>query len=357
MLFFHLSIAIDFISWGMVSYVFASYLSIYLFSLLYAVFEHFTWKRYVTLTFLASLSLLMHILSPVHLFIPVLILYALTCRNLPLSRHLLFALMTAIILAVNSFWLIPLVQFFQEKSVRPEHYGLGLQIYNVFEAVTVYIQQHQSILYRKTPQLNNTFMEVMLLLFSLGGFLFWWREKRYKLVFSFSGGSLVIFAIAYYGSHADFFAQLQPQRFIVPLNIFLIVPASMGIYCTLQPLFRGKSLPAICFICSLIFAVLVGPVAKPLKAIYGYDLYRLSCAFPPPLTDLLTWLENHTSREGRILIEDSECDTEHQYYGAHFPALFPEYVKREYLCGPRPHVSCQACLCKFYGRITLCKAD
>ncbi|MBW1854571.1 MAG: hypothetical protein JRJ00_07815, partial [Deltaproteobacteria bacterium] len=26
----------------------------------------------------------------------------------------------------------------------------------------------------------------------------------------------------------------------------------------------------------------------------------------------------------------------HQYYGAHFPALFPEYTKREYLCGPRP---------------------
>jgi hypothetical protein len=82
--------------------------------------------------------------------------------------------------------------------------------------------------------------------------------------------------------------------------------------------------------------VLVGPVAKPLKAIYTYNLYRLSCKFPTPLKELLNWLEEHTNREGRILIEDSEFDTLHQYYGAHLPALFPEYVKREYLCGPRP---------------------
>ena len=50
----------------------------------------------------------------------------------------------------------------------------------------------------------------------------------------------------------------------------------------------------------------------------------------------LNWLENHTNREGRIIIEDSESDTFHQYYKAHLPALFPEYVKHEYLCSPRP---------------------
>jgi hypothetical protein len=52
--------------------------------------------------------------------------------------------------------------------------------------------------------------------------------------------------------------------------------------------------------------------------------------------DLLSWLEDHTGRDGRILIEDSEFDTAHQFYGGHLPALFPEHLKREYLCGPRP---------------------
>jgi hypothetical protein len=152
----------------------------------------------------------------------------------------------------------------------------------------------------------------------------------------FMGGTLFLFAIAYTGSHTDFFAQLQPQRFTIPLNIFLIIPASVGMMLILQTLFKERSVPTTCFICSLIFVVLVGPVAKPLKAIYTYNLYRLSCEFPTPLKELLNWLENHTDRQGRIVIEDSESDTFHQYYGAHFPALFPEKVKREYLCGPRP---------------------
>jgi hypothetical protein len=50
-------------------------------------------------------------------------------------------------------------------------------------------------------------------------------------------------------------------------------------------------------------------------------------------------LRHNTTRDGRILVEDSEYLREspaHEYYGGHFPGLFPEYVKREYLCGPRP---------------------
>ena len=152
----------------------------------------------------------------------------------------------------------------------------------------------------------------------------------------FLGGVFFLFIIAYYGSYTTFFAQLQPQRFTIPLNIFLIIPGSVGILLTLQTLFKGKGVTATFFIFSLAFVFLVAPVIKPLKVIYKYKLYRLSCEFPSPIKELLNWLEYHTSRKGRILIEDSEFDTGHQYYGAHLPALFPEYVKREYLCGPRP---------------------
>jgi hypothetical protein len=90
------------------------------------------------------------------------------------------------------------------------------------------------------------------------------------------------------------------------------------------------------FILSLAFVFLFGPVIKPLNMIYREGLYRMSCEFPAPLKKLLTWIEENTTQEGRILIEDSEYTTSHQYYGGHLPALFPEYVKREFLCGPRP---------------------
>ena len=335
-LFFHLSIAIDLVSWGMLSYVFVCYLSVYLLSLFYKLFEDFTWKRYCIVVLLSSITFLMHILSPISLVVPFLILYAGSFTKLSFSRHMALVLMAIIILLVNSFWLIPILQFFQDKTIRPENYTFTLQIDNPLEPLNVYLRQQQSILYRKIPQLNNTFIETIVLLFGIGGFYYMWKARSTKLMFSILGGALFLFAIAYYGSHTNFFPQLQPQRFTIPLNIFLIIPASICLFLIFQSLLAGKSKPVACFIIALVFVLLVGPVAKPLKAIYNYNLYRLSCDFPKPLTELLNWMQDNTSREGRILIEDSESDTGHQFYGAHFPALFPEYVQREYLCGPRP---------------------
>ena len=336
LLLFHLSLAVDFMSWGMVSFVWVSFLSLYLLSLFYTLFHHFTWKRYLLTTLLSSLVLLMHILSPLLLVPPLLILYVCHFKTLTPRHHLSLALMALIVLSLNSYWLIPVTQFFQDKTTRPENYRFTLQIENVLEPLNVYIRQTQSILHRKTPALNNTFMDALLLLFGLAGFFGWWKEGKQKLSLSLLGGILFLFAAAYYGSHTSVFPQLQPQRFTLPLNVFLLLPASAGMGALLLALFRGKGALETVFILSLITVLLVQPVFKPLKTLGTYNLYRLSCEFPAPLTELLNWLEHATTREGRILIEDSECDTAHQYFGAHFPALFPEYLKREYLCGPRP---------------------
>jgi hypothetical protein len=336
MLLFHLSQAIDFVSWGMLSFVFMCYFSLYVFSLFNKLLESFNLRRYVVLVFLAPLLLLMHILSPVHLFIPILILYSLHFKQLTPSRHLLVILLVVIVLAVNSYWLIPIAQFFQDKTTRPDNYTFTLQNHSIFEPLTVYIKQQQSLLYRKIPLLNNTFIEVMLLLFGICGFYSWWKEKRFKLALPLAGGVVFTFFVAYYGSYTSLFPQLQPQRFTIPLNILLLIPASAGMLLVFRQLFRGRGVAASVFILALAFALVVDPVMRPLKIIYKFDLYRLSCEFPAPMGDLLRWLEDHTGRDGRILIEDSEYDTAHQFYGGHLPALFPEYLKREYLCGPRP---------------------
>jgi len=278
----------------------------------------------------------MHILSPFHLFIPILILYLLSFRRLSPAHHLLMALMCVVILLLNSYWLTPTLQFFDDKTARPENYNFSLQIDHISELINVYVQQRISHLYRRSPELNNTFMDIALLLLGSCGFFAWWKEKKIRLLLPFAGGIFVLFIIAYYGSHTKLFPQLQPQRFTLPLNIFLIIPASVGMSLVLQNVFQKRSAATILFILSLIFTLLLGPVLKPLKIIYKDRLYRLNCEFPSPLQDLLNFLEVTTRPEGRILLEDSEFDTGHQYYGAHLPALFPEYLRREFLCGPRP---------------------
>lgn len=336
LLFFHLSMTIDLVSWGMLSYVFMCYCSLYVFSLVYKLLEQFSWKRFVWLALVSSLLLMMHILAPVHLFIPLLMLYALSAQKLSFSRHLGLVSLALAVLIINSFWLIPLFQFFNDKTTRPENYNFALQITGLLEPLNVYLRQHQSLLYRKTPSLNNTFIEVALLLFGIGGMYRWLKEKRWALFLPFAAGVVFIFAVAYYGSHTRLFPQLQPQRFIVPLNILLLIPASAGVVPALRALFEKRGVAARLFSAALLFALLVGPVIQPLKTIYSYNLYRLNCEFSPAVEELLAWLDEHTTREGRILLEDSEYDTGHRFGGAHLPALFPERVKREYLCGPRP---------------------
>jgi len=338
MLFFFLSIAIDCVSWGMVSYVFVSYLSLYAFSIFYKWCNYSALRQYLILLFLSPVLLLMHIISPILLFVPSLTLYLLYFKKMKKLDHLMIVFLVIVILLLNSYWLVPLATFYHQITPY-EYFGSykPFQIYNIWEPFNVYIKQNSIFNPRPSPVLNNPFFEVILLLFGLVGFYLWIKEKKDKVFLFFLLGTLFLFVIGYYGSHTNFFAKFQPQRFLIPLNIFLIIPASRGIHYFLEKLFQGKSVKFKLFAFSLAFVALVHPVAKPLKTIYKYKIYLLSSTIPQPINNLLNWIRNHTSQEARILIEDSAFDSGHQYYGTHLPALFPHYVQREYICGPHPY--------------------
>jgi hypothetical protein len=117
------------------------------------------------------------------------------------------------------------------------------------------------------------------------------------------------------------------------------LPASIGVYNALEDILIGRRIQSMVLIFCATFILLYRPVVRPFITFYHSKPYRLSCIFPTNLSTLLNFLEKHTNREGRILIEDSEFSQEsppHEYYGGHFPGLFPEFLTREYLCGPRP---------------------
>ena len=102
---------------------------------------------------------------------------------------------------------------------------------------------------------------------------------------------------------------------------------------------------------SLIVLLLVPSFASKMYAItFGF----LDGAYGRPLVTsmhpgneaLVKWILENTTKEGRILIEDSGfLDTQgkdisvwgHQFYLTHFPALLPYYTKREFIGGPYPY--------------------
>ena len=342
----YLSLARIFIYCGMVSYIFALFLSLYALSLFYKLLCEFSWKSYLRVIIVTSLVFLTHILSLMHIVIPVTVLYPWHCRRLSFRQHVLIIIIPFLILVINSYWLIPLAQTLQFKTTDPKQWEFTFQIKNILEPLKVYIEQRKTVDYNFSESsqlynlLNNTFIDVVLLLFGASGFYIWYKEKKYNLLIPFLSGALFIFIIAFYGSHTDFIAQFQPERFTVALSLLFLVPASVGFYEAIQNTVRGKSTGAIIFMLCAAFVLLYRPVVEPFRLFLKNKWYHVNCEFPQQITDLLGFLEKNTSREGRILLEDSEYikfkSPSHEYYGGHLPAMFPEYVRREYLCGPRP---------------------
>ena len=338
-LFFHLSLAKDFVTWGMFSYVFAVFFSLYVLSAYYRLLQQFSWKRYLAVAIFVSLLVMMHILSFVHIAVPVLILFIAYYKEMTGRQKVAILFIPFIAGIVNWYWIVPLLQFFNDKTTQPGDYDFNLQIKSLIEPLRIYIGQRKAIDY-STPALNNTFIDVLFLVFSWSGFYCWYKKRSYHLIISFVSAFIFVFLIAFYGSHTVFFSQLQPERFTLPLTLLLIIPAGIGIYTIGVVLVKGRSTAAVVFILCAAFVLLYRPVVRPFFTFYDVKPFRLSCIFPQDLRSLLKCLESHTTREGRILIEDSEflrnISPFHKYYGGHFPGLFPEYLQREYLCGPRP---------------------
>ncbi|MEI6125629.1 MAG: hypothetical protein WCQ99_03660 [Pseudomonadota bacterium] len=337
-LFFHLSLAKDFVYWGMISYVFACFFSIYVLSLFYKLLEKFSWMLWLRTTILSSALLLMHILSPFHIALPILLLLIGYYNRMSKVQVMLILLIPVAILCANSFWIMPIVDFYRDTTTRPENYEFTLQITNIFEPLKVYLLQQKSINY-SILALNNTFIDVILLLFGAYGFYRWYSRRLFYLLASLSAGALCMFFIAFYGSQTVFLSKFQPERFALALSLLLIIPAGEGVWAAGESILRCKRPAAIFFIACLSFVLLFRPVIRPFGIFYKNALYRLACTFPLQLTELLTFFEKQTTRDGRILVEDAEfirAYSVHEYYGGHYPGLFPEHVKREYLCGPRP---------------------
>ncbi len=356
--FFHLSLPNDMVLWGMVSYVFACFFSLYILSVFYKLLNNFSFIRWLFFTGGATILLTMHILSPFHVIIPSIVLYCFFIKKLSARQHGLIIVSLLSILVLNSFWLIPILEFYQYKTARPENYEFALQIKNISEPLNVYLRQKRSIPLH-APELNNTFIEVMLLLLGGAGLFIFNKTKCKSLFLSFFAGTLFLFFVTYYGSHLPFFAQFQPQRFALPLNLLLLFPASAGLCLVLQKIFNNQTgFISVLFTLLLIIIVLYRPAIRPFGIFYKYSCYRLSCTMPESLNQLLDFLENNTTADGRILIEDSESTNDgtgifrpEAFYGTHIPGLFPAYVKREYLCGPRPMYPIKHSFAGFYDGI------
>jgi hypothetical protein len=303
------------IKYGMLGFGLNCSLGVLIYALLYDYLTSGRGSSCALLFLIAPLVMMLHPVSLIALVVPLGVLYVMACRTVCLRVHLLLGGVILFSVAVNSYWIVPLLQMFHYKL----HSG------HVFLAHG--LRTIAGDFFYKPGYGMRTIVFVTgvlgLHIWKKQGALLKWVPMFCTFVF--------LFALAYFGSYWDVTATLQPYRYIMALSFFLIPPAAETVTRAIK-ISQERFLTS-GGICVLVVALLLsGPLFSTSLAwlLRGRHLY---CSLPAAGYELVDWIRHRTTRAGRILVQDSRG---HVYFGGHFLGLLPVITEREFIGGVMP---------------------
>jgi len=329
-LFLHTSICVDFLYWGTVSYIFSSYLCLFITSLFYKFVKHRKTIDIVYVTLLFAIGFWVHIYTAIHLIAPFSVCYLLYSRQLSLKAHGLIIFSIALVILLNLPWLYPFLSLQDTINTDQPHFIYVTS--SVFEPLKTYLFLNIKFNeYMNIPFIKSGLVDVMIMGLGILGIVQWKKEGETFKSALFVITSVFLFLLAYYGSFWNFTANLLPLRFVIFMNVFLTIPASVGIIKLYNLFFCDKNLK-IKYVSLAVVVYLTGTLlSTPYHHLFVKKDFRLTTNIPEPVAELIKWIEDNTTSEGRILTESSDFATNHQYYGTHLPYLFPLITNREYI--------------------------
>lgn len=325
---------------GTYCYVFVSYLAIYILSLLYQYLQYRRVKTLIGIWILSSIALLLHIYSAVVIGIPGIILYLLYLRNQPRYVHIsLIGVGIAVVMA-NSFWIVPLIKFIHYSTVSRDYVNQGSIIDFLMWSVMALVF---------VPGL------IVILLFLRRGIkcIKNSSECDQKLRYFFMITILMYFLLGMFGRYTPLTRMLIPLRYHVNMFQYMAFPAALGIISSignfkfLSNIKRFKVLKITMLSLSVAIPMLLATgisgasnEKNPIAWFYSRNL----CHHIDDNTsskELIQWLSENTSKEGRILIESiwspMEKEQENWFFMNYEPVL-PLLVDREFIGGPRDDI-------------------
>ena len=325
----HVSVMVNFIYWGTISFVFTSYLSVLTVSYFYCFCLRSKLKHLIYSTFLLIVSVWIHAFAIVILFVSLLLCYVLSFRRMNWLSHVSILISLLFTVVANIPWLYPFFLFLDHIKKDPT--SIFYKTNSLIEPLKTYIlRDHLFNSYMSMVFHKEEWIDILLLLSGLFG-IYLWNKNRERVNAALSLGSVsFLFILSYYGSFFEI-TNITPMRFLIPLNIFLVFPSAVGLNYLYRFFLSDKSLKV-----KVISLVVSGYLLSTLLVVPYYHLFykkdfRLVSKVPEPFTQLVSWIKNNTSKEGRILIENSDFESGHQYYGTHLPFLLPIWTDREYI--------------------------
>lgn len=329
------------IQFGLIGFFAVSYLSLLVFSLFYRYSKSRSLYDYSWLLLVSPLVFVTHIFTPVILLVPLTVIFLTQIKTSPVKYIFSVVIWAALIIGVNWFWLAPLLQFRQH-----------------IEEFTALLLSGGLVDLGKT--LTGAYgygVSGILIAPGLYG-LYVLLKRDIKLGLSFLFALVALFYLGFFGSSSAVVNQtLDPGRFVTTFAYFLSIPAAVGMAELTQQLWDKLSKVHLLIFCGMLFPIFFSsqvfrPIATHIK---GGS--RIASSLPPAAHQLLGWIDSHTTRGGRILLEDygheaslESCKEDgHIYFGGHFPALLPRLAKREFIGGPLPGMGFKQQFADFYS--------
>ena len=327
-LFLHGTICVDFLYWGTVSYISSVYISLYIASLAYRFFRTGSLPVLLWQTVLLGAALWIHIFTVLNCITFFMALYlalgiSQNRKRLGLSLASLFA---ASLLATP--WLIPFMKWLEISHINK--FWTPYTTENMFEWVNTYFRNQMLFNTYVVPFRKSVLIDIGLMLFGIAGLVRWWRDGQRIRSAAFGYILVFLFLFAYYGSFIEFTRSLTPLRFTIMMNIYLVVPASAALYSLYRWGYtRFAILKILAPVCAIIALSLF--MVRPYTHLFLKNEFRLLTHVPQAMQQLISYMKNSTTNEARILLENSDFESNHQYGGGHFPYLFPHLTGREFI--------------------------
>lgn len=171
----------------------------------------------------------------------------------------------------------------------------------------------------------------MLLILGLTGMvkLIRTREQR-NLGIVMACGVSALFLLAYFGSLIPSLKSLQPLRFKVPYDLFLVLTSSylIGLWRRSSSSNSRSTWIPVLLACGLI-TVLINLIQTESK-----NTMRLRTQISPEVKELVEWVRNETPIDGRVLFEESGDETGFVYEGTYLSSFLPYWTGRQLIGGP-----------------------
>jgi hypothetical protein len=305
----------DFIDYGMFSFVFVSYLSVYVVSLFYKYMEKGGALNFLSLALFSSIIFYIHIFAFLILLVPCTSVYLINIKKLSFKKHFTLILLIFIIIILNSPWLFPVFKYTQ--------FSKAATINNAWQSGVVKLVSHSFF------NMKYIFRNLLLFL-GIMGLIFWKKQDDKSKFWIFFPSFAFLFIISYFGSYIRFFAALGPLRFMHPLVFFSLLPASLsisqGINLAAEHLSKREAI-----VIAIIIFIMVSPfLLSPISAIILPN--RIGEPLPDKGYALIDWIKDNTDNTGRILIELSG-NTE-IYFNTHLPSMLSVLCSRQFIGGP-----------------------